>query len=372
MSRTAYRAMAAVAVFAMMLPATANASRRAGLNGNVFIEDVDDVFAFPQTAVKYKGTASLEYMGAANAGNGVVMVGEGTSVFGVAINRPELNALHLDAGFAPAHTVVDVFAGFKLGKNAAGVRLGIRNGANNVEPDSGDEATDGQLVLKLTGGFSMGGSKTRADLALDIGFISAAKDPGGGETTGSVFNLGLNGRAFMKMENKVDLGIGALIVFGSSTTEPPEGDKLEGSTLAIVVAAGPIYRIAKWSTVTFNAFLGYTSNGTKQGDAETTRGGIFLPGVQIALEHQLFDWLIARSGMNYVFVLASEEVKDASTTSTRQGSFGWDSGVGILIGDKDQFRIDGHLGHGWLTNGPYALSGAGGAMFGAVTGTMKF
>ena len=40
------------------------------MNGNLFIDDVDDIFAFPQLIKRYKGIVALEYMGAGQ-GNGI-------------------------------------------------------------------------------------------------------------------------------------------------------------------------------------------------------------------------------------------------------------------------------------------------------------
>ena len=168
------------------------------------------------------------------------------------------------------------------------------------------------------------------------------------------------------------MGIIAGLYFLSGSADKPE-PKQEGGALGIYVGAGPVYRIAKNSTATINGVVGFSSTSSKSdGEDGPSTSEILLPGVSAAFEHQLFDWLIARSGMNYTFELDGTDDGGDNTTSTRNGAFGWSAGAGVLVGEKDEFTIDMNLSQGWITGGPFLLSGTPNALSGEVTAALRF
>lgn len=372
MSGSTTRLLAVFAALAILLPAAANATaRRAGLNGDLLIEDKDDVYLFPQLSLDHIRTLTLSVQGP-GAGNGLAVMGQGGTAIGVAINRPETRALQL-MGYAEAQTLVDLIFGFKVGKNKAGARIAIVNGANNQEPDGGDPNDNGQFGVKLGGGFSMKGAKLSADTALEINFLSGTQTAGGEDTaTASSFGVTLGGRAYSHQSKKMDLGILGGLTFQSGTADKPE-PKQEGSLFGIYVGAGPVYRIAKRTTTAVSAVVGFRTASTKtDGEDGPSTSSILLPGVQATMEHQIFDYLVARGGMNYTFNLDSGETPDVEKTAARSGTFGWSAGAGVITGEKDQFTIDLHLSQAWITGGPYMLSGQAGALSGEVTAAIEW
>jgi len=372
MSISTTRLLTAVAAVAILLPATANASaRRAGMNGELLIQDRDDIFLFPQLTLDHVRTFALSYQGG-GGGDGVAIIGQGGTAIGVAINRPETANLGL-MGYAEPHTVLDILFGFKVGKNKAGARLGIINGANNAEPKDGDPANDGQFGLKLGGGFSMKGASLSADVGADITFLSGTQEAGGEETgKASAFSIALGGRAYAHQSKKVDLGIIGGLVFASTAADKPE-PKQEGSLFGLYAGAGPVYRIGKNTAATVNGVVGFRSASTKSdGEDGPSSSQILFPGVQATMERQLFDWLVARSGMSYTFTLDGTDDGSDNKTASRGGEFGWSAGAGVLIGEKDDFVIDLNLSQAWITGGPFLLSGQAGALSGEVTAALKF
>lgn len=372
------RAAAAAALLGL-LATPALADRRLGLNNDVLVEDDDDVFLFPQKTLQYRNLIVLEYWhpgilpAPGFSGNGVILMGGDNLAFGVAANRPETNLLLVD-GFTAPSTLVDLFLAFGLGGNSSlGFRLGLRHGTDSVDPDQGGESDDGQFVVNLAGGYSMGGGEYRADLSGNFAFITASRSANGDDVADETdIRFNVLGRAYKRLAEQTELGmLGMLGLRSGSRTDHGAQDR-DSSELVFGLAAGagPVYHPGPRTIVTMHGLLGlrYRSEDPNEDadDDETSGTALFIPAVQMAFEHGITDWFYFRSGASYAYSIEFGSRGKDDTTETA-GAFGWNTGLGLWFGEKDEFRIDGALSQNWITNGPYFLSGADtDALFGVV------
>ncbi len=372
----------------------AEAARRDALRGNMLILDKDDTFVFPQLAVDHLNAIWFDYGTAENQGSGLMLFGSKTFVLGVAVNRSEvtsalggsaldlfrLGAANPEQGnlgapgeqfslgaFLAPHTIVDVILAFPVGgRNKLGFRLGLTNDLDYNKPDGGDEASTSEFGLKLQGGLSLPNPSFGLDLGLEINYGSGSTVAGGDPAeTGTFFLLGLRARAFSRMSERTDLGLIAEIGFGSENivNHNADDDVRSRSDFLLILGAGPTYKLGK-ATVNGHAVLGLgvtsqdpSSEGEDDARSDTS---IVLPGVRMSFETPLLsDIFFFRSGMEYVFVLNSGADEPGNAIASRDGSFGWSAGLGLVL---DKFTFDGTLTHAWLTNMPTAV-GAGGQMF---------
>ena len=333
-------------------------------------------------------------------GSGLMLFGSKTFVAGVAVNRAAVTSAVGDRGlqllrhhgtpggdsfeqsnlgtpgsgfvagnvtgaFTDPQTLIDVILAFPVaGRNKLGFRLGVASGARADQPDGGDITAEGEFALKLQAGISLANPSLPVDIGLEIGFHSAS-DTDGGELneSGSLFVLGLRGRAFSRMSDRLDLGLLAEIGFGTSTiVHDDPSDTRNQTDIAVVLGAGPTYKLGK-STVNGHALLGFgsaTFEPSTEGEKDIqSNSQILLPGVRLGFETPIIEqYLFFRSGMEYLFVIRNFARENGDIESDREGSpsFGWNAGFGLVLG---KFKFDGAIQHSWLTAMPTAIGGGG-------------
>lgn len=401
--------LAAAGAMTLTLVPEADAARRASLGQNRLILDKNDVYLFPQTSTEYNNLLSLEYGGAQNAGSGLALIGNDAMVFGLGIYRGDLfsaqsypyNLGHPNLGnvgnpLAPispqAHTIFDLFAGFDMGAGSAGARLSLGNGGQrNVD---GEDVVDAQThnFVGLTLGYSMMGD-TRVDTGLNIQFNSGNEINGGDDVLDvSRLAIGATARAYMPMAERTSLGILGDVTFESNgaTGRTYDANGVEtssteatSSAFGIMAGVGPVFELKEATTLAGYALLGVASEGTDP-DTDTDFDGqrittYLTPGVHVAADIQLLDWLYFRTGAQYTYIGATtsdeidpdagNNVRDTTTANIRTSDFGWRAGLGVELGD---FTLDGAFQAGFITNGPDFLGGAGGGMFTSVAAGYRF
>lgn len=388
--------LALAALATATLVGTASADRRTGLGGNFLIEDQTDLYSFPQLVLDYKNTVNVTFGDSQGEGSAFLTFGKrggGKTAFGVLVNRGDVGQglgggvtgldhergmifgnpgipyngnKYSNAGHEPA-TMVDLVFGMKLGgKNKLGFRLGIGNGGFN----DGNGTEYGETTLRLTGGFGFGGSKLNGNLALDLGVGTGTAIPVKGAKEQSVFGFSANvlGRVYMRMNKDLDLGI--LGNLGFSTLGGDNKDDQDSfTTFGILAGAGPVYTIGDkktGSTIAGYAMLGYNMRSQdpseKGNNDKVSMSTVTLPGVRLAFEHPIVEWLYFRAGAEYTWMINGASPESGDGPSARGdhanamldggASFGWNAGLGLKVGD---FRFDGALSHGWLNEGPALL-----------------
>ncbi|PIE20318.1 MAG: hypothetical protein CSA66_00775 [Proteobacteria bacterium] len=395
-TRTLTLGLTATLVFA--LAANASASRRASLHGNVLLEDVTDVFVFPQLALDYRNLVRFS-MGADSAtGDGQLIFGTDEMAFGVVAHRSDntgpYNGLMVPAEAhtallegalsfgvlsstwdAPA-TIVDLLLSMKMGEDAnLGFRLGLAH-AGTSNSTGGVDVSDGQTSLLLTGGYStFSEDGMDMDLALNLAIGLGSDDNGAGaETSGNDINVNLDGRFYLPMADMVELGVlGHLgLSFGGITTATG-GVEASNSVFGLDVSAGagPVYKLEKARIAAYGVLAFGTITTDPDVDADNdaiTDTAIVVPGLRMAAEVDLTDWFQFRAGLNYAWIIAGNSDENDTSSSSTGGSFGWSAGFGLVF---DKFRADVALQNNWLTNSP-AFLGTEGPLASTVSASYSF
>jgi hypothetical protein len=403
----------ALVIFAINLP-NAMAERRHSLAENRLIEDKDDVFAFPQLAVDYANLASFEYGTGYQAGNGMFIFGSEDLAVGVTahrgdtFNNNQLFPYSLAPGLAlnppgtllggvvsgpngdplPG-TVLDVFLGADLGTGKAGGRIAFGHGASFSQPDAND-GPDGaaRTYVILQGGYSLTG-----DLSLDIsgrvGIDLATQQADGDQVVGGTgIDAGVSARGYYEMAENMRLGFVGDTEFNTVSVtnfnDPAvDDDDVTGATNFFVFQAGvgPEYTINENTTVAGYGVLGLgftqTDPDVDEDGPVTTNTEFVLPGLHLAADIEVLEWLYFRSGLQYSWATRSQRTEDTAAdtvdtvgergargatdspvgTLASPGGFGWRAGIGFQV---ENFSFDGSFTDGFLLNGPNFIGGGGG------------
>ncbi|MDD9933085.1 MAG: hypothetical protein OXT09_05750 [Myxococcales bacterium] len=365
------RLLTACAIVAGTLLVTDSAhagARRPGLAGSLLIEDQDDLYVFPQLLTEYRNLISLSYGDASGSGNGILTLGNEDTAFGVAVHRGDVQTPHVineitaltgpATLFAPEFTVdpatvVDLL----LGLGDLGFRLGIGSGAAITTASGNDDGeTDFFIMGEVGYGTGTRGQDTRLDFsgALLLDFAKQA-DAGTDAFSANAFGLSGLGRMFFPMDSTLDLGLllNASVSNTSVTDETGAMDVSDGDfDLALGGGIGPAFRLGPATVAGYGILrveAGSVDPNTDMDDDETSTVTVVIPGVHIAAEVPIRDWLVFRTGAEYSYALNSTSSPGDVETSGRGGVFGWNAGLGVIF---DQLRFDGSLEHGFVTGGP--------------------
>lgn len=379
------RALSGVLLACSLLAAsgTAHAARRTGLANNLLIEDKDDLFIFPQLLTQYRNLIALDYGPSAGTGNAVLTLGDPDMAFGVALHRGDVLAPHIineigasadlnslfDAPFdtrgTPA-TLVDFLLGMGGAESAWGLRASIGRGADTTT--TGDMDTgESEMFLMAEVGYGAGtrGRDTRFDISgavtLDFGSQEMA---GMDSASGTAFGLSGLLRAYTPMDATMDLGWIGNVAFGTNSVTTEDAPMEFSNTdigFQVQGGVGPAFRFGSASVAAYGmlgvAFVSIDPNSEVDDEAgEGSDHQILLPGVKIAAEVPLADWLFIRTGADYRYLIsgASRPPIDDSE-SVNASTFSWNAGFGFVV---DDFRFDGALQHNWLLAGPDFIGGS--------------
>jgi hypothetical protein len=346
---------AALAVMVFVLPAQAD--RRAGMNGNVLIEDYNDVFTFPQRAGNAMNVnkVRLNHRGGNNT-SATLGVKKGNGGWGVGVNALSQPGDPLAAG-ATATILEAVYSG-----GAWGVGLSLGKGEATVDGE-GNTALDLGLIF----GYDIKGT---AETSLGIGFKTSED---GAKTKTTDINAGINARGY-----KGKLGWTFNFGFQSETVAPDMGDEVKNGALTIEAGAGPVYKVNGGKGIVALHITGGFASLT-QGDDSTMQ--IAVPGMNLAFETALNDWVHFRAGAGYKFVMTtvSPDMGDEAKLNHADGTMAGmafnaaPTGAMGLSATWGKMNFDVALNRDFITNGPYLLTGGTTANWaGSVAGTYSF
>ncbi|MDD9941984.1 MAG: hypothetical protein OXU20_13145 [Myxococcales bacterium] len=397
--------LAQIVFFAMcttvLLASTAQADRRTALRGNLLIDDQDDLFVFPNQIVRYSNMITLDYgsdPGRGDSpngfrGSGLFTMGNDRMAFGVALRRGDaltphgapgnalnVSGLQLDAldplqsvfssaEFQPGIdqapvTVLDVIYGNGDVLSAWGFRLSLGYGSSVTSDMDGDETGEENLYLMGEFGYGVGerGKETRTDISVSA-LIDLAKSVDTGSNLASGFGFGLDGlvRMYFPVASDVDLGVLGNLGVATTSVEDQTVDEAPSASrfsFGLGGGAGPAMQfgnasVAAYGTLRF-AYQSFDPSSEEEDDADSTFG-LVVPGLLASFEVPLTDWFMVRSGAQYDFLrTGSSEEGDDTGSAASVGSFGWNVGLGVLF---DDFRFDGTVQQGFVTNGPNFVGG---------------
>ncbi len=382
--------------------AHAQSARNSSLAQNQLILDRTDVLTFPQLSVDYTNLLALDYGAAASSGSGLVLLGDSQLAFGLGIaqgdilgsslsstinNHPNLGAPAnlLGAQYPAVHTIVDLIFGMDLGSGLLGARIGIGHGGNSATPTIASGRSDdsnSQTFVRGDVGFSLRGD-FRLDTALRLVYNSGDNTVNGDTVRdASQIQVGLAARAYTPLAAGIDLGLLADIEFinsGESTYLPTPFPNVDSgaNNFSILAGAGPVYTIDGVTTLAGYGVIGFVTSSNDPNkdtnDDANSSYGLVLPGLAVAADIHLTDWLYFRTGAQYLFVFNSSTqelaTNDDTSSRSRTSNFGWSAGLGLKAGN---FALDGTLQHGFLTAGPNFLGGQTPGLFSMVSASYVF
>jgi hypothetical protein len=132
------------------------------------------------------------------------------------------------------------------------------------------------------------------------------------------------------------------------------------------------------ATVAAYAVFGHNSLSVEPNDdQDNDQFGLhstMVPGLHLAGEFHILEWLYFRSGAQYFFqrAQANQEVMDEDANQKNgldSSGFGWSAGVGVEVG---QFTFDGSLNRSFLRAGPNFISGSSNNLFGTASAKFKW
>ena len=388
-----------IALLTLLMTSSVYADRRTALHGNMLIQDRDDTLVYPQLALRYNRTLSLDMGNTDGAGNALLIAGpDKKSAIGIALHRgdaigalgnsymgsPELGMLNnSNAQLTPVGQftnaqppiIADLIYARRLGKNKFGLRLGfVAQGESQTELASDDHSsTDSSFGFRLGAGYSLG---NRGDFVLNAAYV------GGGLTGGkdeddvedaSNLMIGFSGRYYLG-KKKNGFRMGTLFDLGffseDNTNYTADGDpQFNRTTINVMAGIGPVYSKPKQYKVALYGHLGLrsvsTEPNTENDDDESSQLAVMFPGFNVAMEYRVLDWLDLRGGASYSYILMGSgdrlntptpayNVDKNSKSYSESDPFSWNAGFGIIL---ERLQINGTFSHGFLTNGPQFVGG---------------
>ncbi len=382
MKSPVWRALAlfTLAVVVIGMATDANAARRSALAGNYFIDDADDMFAFPQLYGQYQNMAIIDFAPSDGfsgdmGGNATLVWGGENHSFRVSTGRADMfsrSAMFSVGGFdriydwglmggmfpdfpEPRFTQWwDVGWATKLGDMPFGIGLTWLSDASKSDdgtnpPDPDDSYNNYNLQVGLSPFETL-------QLVAEFGIGGYSDDVEGtdGQNDWSTMNFNLTARG--DIPNFAGLSwryLGAFTYINYS----PDNDAIDDQGIMNFRASfGPTFGTpGEWLVAGYMTFsyMSFTDDqAADSSDDDETFTMVDLPGYTLSGEYYLNNWFVVRAGVvsNYFFVTDEEgPAKD----SDRFYSYTWTAGFGI---DKDSFGLDFALNEDLLHSG-YVLNG---------------
>jgi hypothetical protein len=349
----------ALATTAMAATPEVSSARSAALGGNLFIQDVEDVYTWPQLALDHRGVVQANTDGTAGAGSALVLFGNESMTYGAAVHT----------GPATSTSTLDAFFAMPMGDNKLGFELTLGLGGETQTPEDGDDTGSTQMDIGLGAGYSMG----NMDIGLQFGMsqittLGAGSD--GDDLTVGGMVVGVGARSISDSVDGVAWGWAAGLGYTSFNFTETDAN----STIQVGAAYGPVFS-AEGATAAVQATLGVqldSNDGDTDDDVDATgTTTISVPGVQVATEYAVNDWLSLRGSAGYAFEVEMVSNPDGSSStgmSNGADGFTWAAGAGAHWGN---LNIDAVLQEGFVVNGPNFIGGGTG-LASQVSATYKF
>jgi hypothetical protein len=416
-SRKILCGLACVAASTALFADTAHADRRTGLGGNLLIQDPDDLFPFPQYALKHRNMIRLDYGaplgGDSNRGNGVLTLGSEKRSFGVALHRGDLlspdvvgfntelawlggvgnpfgaagqtafpaPALNLPGNAAPASTttlpatVLDLIYAQALGEDALGVRFGFGRGVQSVTTD-GEVSKGASTFFVGQFGYSlMPPDGLRLDVSANV-MAAFGKSMTDGDTNFKAWDIRLGAltRGYYALNSMVDLAFLAALSVDNERGKSA-ATKSNDFYAGVMAGVGPAVHLARAQIAAYGGFnLGAGKNvpDSDFNDEDVSRLNFLAPMVNMAVEVQLLDWLYVRTAAQYTWQL--DRYKGTDTDGDRKerrssAPFSWAFGLGVA---KNNFHFDGVIQNALVTGGPTFIGGQSNGFLAMASATYKF
>ncbi|MCK9997128.1 MAG: hypothetical protein KAH56_12715 [Candidatus Krumholzibacteria bacterium] len=369
----------------------AQAARRSSLAGNQFINDPDDMFAFPQLMMKYKNRLIIDMApSGGDEGNGSIVFGDNW-VWNFNTGRGDyLNntAFWAGGGFDRISGIMSVFNGTPgsngsngrslewwdlgfathLGDTPFGFNVSWATDKDKETPPVGDPTQDNSTSMLS---FQVGTTLGSIELAGEVGFGSYSDELVGLDPSDvndwDFFNFSLLARGNLDDFGGQNWRWIAAYTNGSNdpnftdTANNIEAVKL--TTTGFRGSFGPVWGTpGEWEVAAYLNFNYLKHDSGNFGNPETKDSISFtsFPAYNFAMEYYLNSWLVARGGVmsqNVALTETDENPGDPITEDEgqfREDLFMWTLGLGV---DKGNWGLDIALEEDDVHSGYLPLNG---------------
>jgi len=378
----------------LVIAAPSDAARRSSLAGNLLIQDMDDVFFFPQNVVNYNRTVTFDFGTNADLGSGGMIFGGERLTFGAFAHRGDFmgaipsafstrgdidNILDDGSESAPvgpdALNWIDVLMGWQLGENPWGIRLSVGHGSN--DPAAAAVSSSSTGINAVVGAKLV---RWNIDASIEFTYLTSEDNIATQTEESSPIAVAVAARHLPGEEGDA-LGLGWLGEFhyddGSIDRTPipaAMGTTDDFNGMSFIGGLGPVYRPSARTNVAMYGTFEYLSNEDKVGTVTTTETHMVIPGWHIGAEVEIASWLQARAGLVSRYTFHTDKTENSMPVSESEIKdvfleYQWTSGVGIHF---DNFTVDGYLDPSVLTNGTSVFGSNGNRLFGLVTASYAF
>ncbi len=372
----------------------AEAARRSSLAGNQFINDPDDMFAFPQLLMKYKNRVIIDMApGGGDEGNGSIIFGD-NMVWNFNTGRGDYlnNTAYWAAGGSDRYAGFasgflngtpgsvassgsslewwDLGVAFSLGDMPWGVNVSWATDKYKETPDTGDPTADNSSNMLS---FQVGTTLGSVELAGEVGFGSYSDnlvglDPSDMNDWG-FFNFSLLARG--DIDDFGGQNWRWIAAYSNGSNDPSMTDAVKLSTSGFRGSFGPVWGTpGEWEVAAYLNFNYLKTDNRNFVNPETKDSTSFIgfPAYNFAMEYYLNSWLVARGGVmsqNASWTETEENAGDPITEykeEWRENFFMWTLGMGVNKGnwglDLALEEDDVHSGYlplnGSVSNSPIA------------------
>jgi hypothetical protein len=363
----------------------AQAARRSSLAGNQFIDDPDDMFAFPQLALQYKNRIIVDMEPYTDTDGNVGSFGNGSIVFGNDsawnfntgrkdfINNAAFWAMggsdRYWSGFA-----MNGFPGFRggifdadmqvlewwdlgyavrLGETPFGVNFSWAKDSAKVGAPGGVDYSTNLYSLQL------GATLGTVDLAGEFGIGGYSNNAAPNDQQDvDYLNFSLIARGDLEDVGGLDWRWAAAFVNG---TTKPKADGADNLTSTVGRASfGPVWGTAgEWEVASYMSFLYSTDDFSSTSSMDF----VIFPSYNIAMEYYVTSWLVARTGVVSYNGSVTEKYQGTDENGNvadyedkyRLSSFSWTLGFGV---DKGSWGVDLALNEADVHSGYLPLNGS--------------
>jgi len=350
----------------------AQAARRSSLAGNQFINDPDDMFAFPQLTQTYKNRVIIDMGQGGGEGNASIVFGDNWAwnfntgrsdylnntaswVWGAGDRSNTLGFVNgIPGNNDPNGSSLewwDVGAATHLGDTPFGFNISWATDSFKETPADAAAQADDFSSSMLS--FQVGATLGSVDLAGEVGFgsytdksVNPPPDPTDANDY-SYFNFALLARGDIEDFGGLDWRWIAAFASGSTDSKFSQGtvsaEKLSSSGFR--GSFGPVWGTpGEWEVAAYMSF-DYVSHQTMGAgvDRKDTISGTNFPSYNFAMEYYLNSWLVTRGGIKSynASVTFTEEnpvpATDEDEESGRLYAFNWTLGLGV---DKGNWGLD--------------------------------
>lgn len=384
----------------------ATSARSASFGGHPLLRDVGDVVNFPQLSLDHTGVVQINVdtfgtslgpaLGSLTGllpGSALVIMEAGGNAYGAS----------LYGHYWARDNVAHLYWGKPMGENKLGVGLsvglrgqgwlgqGCRCGScpegGDVSPGSppptqwglddapGACSDEGNWGFRLAVGYSIG----QTDLALTL-IGNEERTLGNNDTgpSGITVGLGLTARSIGEVNEGVAWGWTAA-ANAKAEDEPSSAPEGRATYLDVGGSFGPIFHVGG-ATAAVHGVVGFSrvvvdpdgGRGDEVENDRTITDSITAPGLELAGEFPVKDWLVLRLSTGYRFDITTvtDEAAETTTQTFSNGDgFTWAAGVGLKYGNV---TIDAVLKDGFVVNGPKLVGGDGGGLANQVSVNYSF